>query len=333
MSLMYLHPPTSSRHRISPVAVALITLGGVLFTVFTPAAAETNCPGDTAIRIPDASLLNDGVNNVLGPFSIELGEGEYDIVVLSTDAHSTTVSAGDQSMEQWYFALDSGYSSPLTTDIADTEDSVFDAWSSQAIAQSTSLTVHHRGEGGVNSVSPECIGFTLVEPAADPAAAQTTRADAPTEANDASSAPIDGVIDTVADDVTRSAPQATFPEQVDQTGDEGPVSALDSISTANELDLVEASNVVEVDGALEAVEGVVEDRLTVDARAQVGPSEAVAIPAVDGVPVLALTGPTAAQKLLLLGLALVTIGAGLIAASGLEDLLDTLDDAKNRRKF
>lgn len=130
-----------------------------------PAGASGPC-GDYSFGFQGTRLINDGISNSAGPFAIQLPAGTYDIVMQSHDAHDEHPGQVEQTQEEWYFVLDSGYVSPFTIDVPEDANTSMTAASAQAIGNSASITLHHRGEGGVNSVNPVCVGFTATTPAA-----------------------------------------------------------------------------------------------------------------------------------------------------------------------
>ena len=126
------------------------------------AGAQSGC-GEFSFGFEGTRLLNDGISNSAGPYPIELPAGTYTITAHSFDDHVDHPGQIEQTQEQWYIALDSGYVSPTTDDIPDEGTFVTSIFNDQKIDASTSITLHHLGEGGVNSVSPMCVGFTTVE--------------------------------------------------------------------------------------------------------------------------------------------------------------------------
>lgn len=150
-----------TRSRVSRTAVALALFGGLVTTQTTGAAATDFRCGDVDIHLDGIRLLNDGISETAGPFAIILPAGRYDITVSSFDDHAAHPNQ-DQPNEQWYFTLDSGYQSPVTSDIPDESNMTTDSWADQTIGATTSVTLWHLGVGNVNSVEPICIGFTAV---------------------------------------------------------------------------------------------------------------------------------------------------------------------------
>jgi len=92
--------------------------------------------------------------------SVTQPAGTYDITMMSYDAHDEHPGQTDQTQEQWYFELDSGYVSAPTIDIADDTNASTTTLTAQVIGASSTITVRHLGAGNVNSVDVVCVGFT-----------------------------------------------------------------------------------------------------------------------------------------------------------------------------
>lgn len=125
------------------------------------AGANADC-GAISFSFEGTRLLNDGISHQAGPFSINLPAGTYDVVMQSGDSHSTQDGQIDQEAERWWFELDSGWHSTATEDLPDELDANVTTMAGQVIPASTSITLHHLGQGGINSVNPLCVGFTQV---------------------------------------------------------------------------------------------------------------------------------------------------------------------------
>lgn len=160
---MKLRSNSSRSLRVSAAVCAVVGLT-LLGAATTAAGAASPC-GDHSFGFEGTRLLNDGISNSAGPFTISLPAGTYDIAMHSHDAHDEHPGQIEQTMEQWYFVLDSGYVSPMTVDVPDDLNDSDTFAAAQVIGDSTTITLHHRGEGNTNSVDPTCVGFTIVEPA------------------------------------------------------------------------------------------------------------------------------------------------------------------------
>lgn len=154
------------------LAAATFAVAGVALMGTANAASATMGCGEYSFGFEGTRLLNDGISNTAGPFAVELPAGTYDVLMQSHDAHDEHPGQVEQTQEQWYFTLDSGYVSPVTTDVADESNTVVDEFDGQDITESASITLHHLGQGGVNSVDPICVGFTTVAPAEKPVEAE-----------------------------------------------------------------------------------------------------------------------------------------------------------------
>ena len=142
-------------------ATALLLSGGAVVGTAAAANASMGC-GDYSFGFEGTRLLNDGISDSAGPFTISMPAGTYDITIHSFDDHIAHPGQTEQTQEQWYFTLDNGYTSPVSSDIPDDQVSVMDTFEHVVIEDATAITVHHLGAGGINSVAPACIGFTIV---------------------------------------------------------------------------------------------------------------------------------------------------------------------------
>lgn len=149
------------------LAAATLAVAGVALVGTATAAGATMGCGEYSFGFEGTRLLNDGISDSAGPFAIELPAGTYDVLMQSHDAHDEHPGQTEQTQEQWYFTLDSGYVSPVTSDVADESNIAVDEFDDQDIAESASITLHHLGQGGVNSVDPICVGFTTITSAVE----------------------------------------------------------------------------------------------------------------------------------------------------------------------
>lgn len=144
-------------------AVALVLAGSSIVATAAAANASSGC-GEYSFGFEGTRLLNDGISDSAGPFSISMPAGTYDITLHSFDDHADHPGQVEQTQEQWYFTLDNGYRSPVSSDIPDDGNTSTDTFRGVALDAATAITVQHLREGGINSVSPMCVGFTTVEP-------------------------------------------------------------------------------------------------------------------------------------------------------------------------
>ena len=142
-------------------ASALLLSGAAIVGTASAANAESAC-GEYSFGFDGTRLLNDGISDSAGPYTISLPAGTYDITMHSFDDHVDHPGQVEQTQEQWYFMLDSGYTSPASSDIPDESTSTVDTFEGVIIGESKAISVHHLGQGGVNSVGPTCVGFTTV---------------------------------------------------------------------------------------------------------------------------------------------------------------------------
>ncbi len=301
-------PPVPSRpDPTQVVAAVVILLGALLFGTAGTLSAQAPCGGDVGVEFSDVQLLHTDSGAVAGPFSIQLAAGTYDVSTLSYDPHSTQAGASDQPMEQWRFALDSGFTSPFTSDIPLNADEVSDTWYGLRIDESTSLTLHHHGVGGVNSVWPRCISFHRVDTPDLESTPQPPASDPDLEPGDATTEVTVAPEATVTPEAT-VAPEATVTPEVEVQGviEERPSTATSSSATSS------------------------------SATSSTADSSTAASPSLDSAqqipPVLALTGPTKSQQFAILALALLAVGTGLMAAASLKQLVDELEESSRARR-
>jgi hypothetical protein len=161
---MTIRPSRTLRLTAAALAIASTTIVGTA----TTASATMGC-GEYSFSFEGTRLLNDGISDTAGPFTITLPAGTYDIALHSFDDHVAHPGQTDQTQEQWYFQLDNGYQSPTTTDIPDDDTFAADTFSNVTIpTDATTITVHHLREGGINSVAPLCVGFTTTQTRTQP---------------------------------------------------------------------------------------------------------------------------------------------------------------------
>lgn len=132
-------------------------------------ADETGTCGEFNFGFSGTNLINDGISDSAGPFPVVLPAGTYDVTLRGEDDHSTS-EASDQPGEQWYVALDNGWQSDLSNDIPDDMDTSTTTFTGVTIEAATAISVHHAGEGNVNSLRVVCVGFTTSGSAANAAA-------------------------------------------------------------------------------------------------------------------------------------------------------------------
>lgn len=159
--------------KIGAAMLTAITLAAVGLPALTsPLGASEGC-GTYSFGFPGTRLLNDGISDSAGPYPIDIPGGIYTVTLVAHDHHDTQVGVPTQPGEQYYVTLDSGYASPLSTDIADDENRTTSVFTSQRVEASTAITVRHGGTPGINSVDVICVGFTpqaITEPPKEPPA-------------------------------------------------------------------------------------------------------------------------------------------------------------------
>ena len=136
-----------------------------------PAAVNSERPdiscssSDFSIPFDASTVLIDPNTSTLGPFTlpVALPAGNYDVTVATWYG---PVDEAVQTMEQWRFVTDSGFTSPLTDDFSSpTNLQSNQSFDGVDIPATTQIFLEHKGNTGVtNSVHPLCIGFELNEP-------------------------------------------------------------------------------------------------------------------------------------------------------------------------
>ncbi len=156
-------PRTGTRRRTRAVRAGLAGLIAATLVLegHAIAAGSSGC-GEYSFGFEGTRLLNDGISTSAGPYTISLPAGTYDVTMVSRDHHDLHPGQSEQTQEQWYFKLDSGYVSPPANDIPDDINDMTTVVGAQEIGASTEISVHHLLEGGVNSVEVVCVGFTTV---------------------------------------------------------------------------------------------------------------------------------------------------------------------------
>jgi LPXTG-motif cell wall-anchored protein len=132
----------------------------VLIPALSATAGASDGCGQYSYGFTGTRLLNDGISDMAGPYSIDLPAGTYTVTLVAHDHHDTQVGVPTQPGEQYVVILDSGYTSPPSTDIADDATVTTTVFPGQVIGASTSIAVHHGGVPGINSVDVVCVGFT-----------------------------------------------------------------------------------------------------------------------------------------------------------------------------
>ncbi len=312
------------RKMIAVVSGASLVLGATFVVGAGVVAAQGGC-GGTSVDLSGSRLLNDGVANVAGPFQVNLAAGTYDVTAISYDAHSTVVTGGDQSMEQWSFVLDSGYQSPLTADIADSSDWSTSTWGGQQIDGATSLKLVHRGAGGVNSVDPVCIGFVRIDSELpDPA---TTVAASDDPATDDQIADEPDAADLIAEDPADAIDTTSAATEPDDADFASTAPAVDPVRPGDAQVTDPADIIAEVEGIVELPGDAIEqlrqassaaDTARTDQTRSAPETKPLSAAQVEEIPVLALTGPTLTETLVLIALALIAVGCGIMAGEELK---------------
>jgi len=151
----------TSTRRMLAFVVAAATLAAIVISAFSATAGASDACGQYSYGFTGTRLLNDGISDMTGPYAIDLPAGTYTVTLVAHDHHDTQVGIPTQPGEQYVVVLDSGYTSPPSTDIADDATVTNTVFTGQVIGASTAITVRHGGVQGINSVDVVCVGFTL----------------------------------------------------------------------------------------------------------------------------------------------------------------------------
>jgi LPXTG-motif cell wall-anchored protein len=150
---------TSTGRMLALVVTAALFMAVLIPALSATAGASAGC-GQHSYGFTGTRLLNDGISDMAGPYSIDLPAGTYAVTLVAHDHHDAQVGVPTQPGEQYVVVLDSGYTSPPSTDIADDATVTTTIFPGQVIGASTSITVRHGGVPGINSVDVVCVGFT-----------------------------------------------------------------------------------------------------------------------------------------------------------------------------
>ncbi len=298
-------------HVIGKAAAAVSVSGVILFGAASPAGAASGC-GEYSFGFDGTRLLNDGISTTAGPFSINLPEGTYTVTAKSFDDHDAHPGQLEQTQEQWRIHLDSGYVSPPTNDVPESSNYSTTTFTNQTIGASSTITLTHLGQGGVNSVSPLCVGFTSEAPAPTSVTPTTVTSAADTSENSS---------DAASDVDSSSSSTAQEPAGQDPVA-ETPVSNTSAANTANVSPIFDLSTVPgPIAGQDPAIVNMPEfvpltdnsAASTLPVIAEVKSKVELNSAAAQQAPVLALTGPSQ-TTLALLGaaFALLLVGFGLV---------------------
>ena len=234
---------TTRRHRSKRSIRRATRLFGALSiaaaTLVAPnaAGAEAAC-GQFGVEFDGVRLLNDGANNTAGPFSIDLPAGTYDVTIVSYDDHTGQPDIGTQPNEQFVVELNNGYVSPASIDIPDGINSATITHGGQSIGAATSLTLRHVGVGGINSVDPQCVGFTPVDSgASDAGPVDDSSSDPADSSSDADDAAGDAAAD--ASTVCTEAPSSSSSSGSSGSTDDG--AGTDGAAVCDDADGTDAA--------------------------------------------------------------------------------------------
>jgi len=151
--------PSSSRN----ILAAMMITAGMLMLLVSPLSAVDDgqvCAtftinfddqGEGALRLKNTSI---------GPVSILLPAGVYDIVMTSSDPTHGPGLFVDQLNESWFFTLDNGYVSPTTPDFGDAEPGISILVPNVDLAAATAVTAQWAGVAPSSDSVHPTVSFT-----------------------------------------------------------------------------------------------------------------------------------------------------------------------------
>lgn len=149
--------------------VALLVTG-LLFGVSAPAAASTGgCAGDVVVALDVAVWSRPGHDTYGFSLSAPLAPGEWAVATSSSDSYWGR-SESSQSEEQWLLDITGHEVLGPTSDLVDGVESASVTDSLGSFVSETGVshfTIRHTAEStpnGTNSVTADCVSFTLVPP-------------------------------------------------------------------------------------------------------------------------------------------------------------------------
>jgi len=185
------------------ILAAMLIGAGALLVAVSPVSADDDAAAACVDVTFDFDSLGQGAltnnNPTLGPTPIAIGAGTYDIELVSSDPTHGPGLFTDQTHEQWFFVLDSGYASPVTPDIPEIDLSLTVVVTGVTLSASTAITAVWSGQAPSSdsvhaAVTFKCadtvvtVGSTTEAPTTT-AAPTTTVAPTTTEAPTATTAP------------------------------------------------------------------------------------------------------------------------------------------------
>ncbi len=158
------------------LAAILIIAGAVLVAV-SPVSADGEVSACTDFSY-DFDALGQGPltknQPTLGPVTVAVAVGTYDIVLTSSDPTHAAGAYTDQLHESWFLVTDSGFTSPVTPDIADADSSITISVAGVDLGVTTQLTAVWAGQApSFDSVHPS-VTFLCAEVAETTTTTTTT---------------------------------------------------------------------------------------------------------------------------------------------------------------
>ena len=149
------------------ILAAMCIIAGVVLIAVAPVAADgepVECV-DVSVNFDDAGLgaLSKG-QTTLGPLSLDLSAGTYDVVLISSDPTHAPGAFTDQQNESWFIVLDNGYTSPKTPDIPDAELSVTVVVENVDLGAATAVTAVWAGQAPSHDSVHAAVTFRCAAP-------------------------------------------------------------------------------------------------------------------------------------------------------------------------
>ena len=159
------------------LAALLIVAGAVLIAV-SPVSADGE-----AVQCADLSFDFDTLgqgpltknNPTFGPVAVSVPAGTYDIILVSSDPTHAPGAYTDQMHESWFLVTDSGFTSPVTPDLADADLSTSIVINGINLGATTQITAVWAGQApSFDSVHPAVTFRCVIEPSTTTTAGPTT---------------------------------------------------------------------------------------------------------------------------------------------------------------
>lgn len=155
-------PHRPSRRPLTARLILALAVGSLTLVFGGAVGAQTSSCADVTVTTPQ-DLVTAGPTTI-GPISVDVGAGRYRLLMTSIDRGHRPGHQTHQRSERWSFTLDSGYSSPITADLAEDATSASFDMGLVDFVEATSITFHHHGA----APSPDSISASVTFQCAEP---------------------------------------------------------------------------------------------------------------------------------------------------------------------